>query len=64
MSRYSFRGINSRILFFDCAFDIMEECSEEHKAISWGLVDAKLSCYLDETLFIAKKDTLKKLKER
>lgn len=42
----------------------MEECPEEHKAISWGLVDAKLSCYPDETLFIAKKDTLKKLKER
>lgn len=61
------RKINPRILFFDCAFDIMETCPGTYKEISWGLTDLKLNCYPDETLIEARKryfaDAKKKIEE-
>lgn len=49
------RKINPQIIFFDCAFDIMEKSPKLYKEISWGLTDFKLSCYPDETLIEARK---------
>lgn len=44
------KSINSKIIYFDCAFDLMEECPESYKEISRGLTDMKLACYPDEEL--------------
>ncbi len=61
------KRINPRILFFDCTFDLMEECPELYQEISWGLNDLKLSCYPDETLTAARKcyflETKKKIED-
>lgn len=35
------KRINPKILYFDCAFDLMEECPESYKEISRGLTDMK-----------------------
>lgn len=48
------KEINPQILFFDCAFDLMKECPDMFKKISWGLTELKLSCYPDETLVVAR----------
>ena len=49
------KKINPRILFFDCSFDLMEECPHLYSEISWGLSDFKLACYPNETLAAARK---------
>lgn len=49
------RRINPQILFFECAFDLLETCPDMYKEISWGLTDLKLACYPDETLVEARK---------
>ena len=49
------KRINPRILFFECAFDLMEECPDMYQQISWGLTDLKLACYPDESLIEARK---------
>lgn len=49
------RKINPQILFFDCAFELMEECPDMYREISWGLTDLKLACYPDEVLTKARK---------
>ena len=48
------KRINPQILFFDCAFDLMEKCPGMYKEISRGLTDLKLACYPDETLIEAR----------
>ena len=58
------KRINPQILFFDCAFDLMEESLEIYKEISWGLTDLKLACYPDETLLTARKRYFANLKIR
>lgn len=49
------RKINPQILFFDCAFELMEECPDMYREISWGLTNLKLACYPDEALIKARK---------
>lgn len=49
------KRINPRILFFECAFDLMETCPDMYRQISWGLTDLKLACYPDESLIKARK---------
>lgn len=49
------RKINPQMLFFDCAFDLLEECPEKYREISRGLTDFKLGCYPDETLIEARR---------
>ena len=44
------RRINPQILFFDCAFDLMETSPDTYKEMSWGLTDVKLACHPDDTL--------------
>ena len=49
------KRMNPRMLFFDCAFDLMENCPDEYKEISRGLTEVKLSCYPDESLIEERK---------
>ena len=49
------KKINPQILFFECAFDLMENCPNMYKEISWGFTDLKLACYPDDTLVEARK---------
>ena len=47
--------MNERMLYFDCAFDLMEEAPECYKQISRGLTDVGLCCYPDAELIEARK---------
>lgn len=49
------KRMNPQILFFDCAFELMENYPDIYKEISWGLTDLNLACYPDETLTEARK---------
>lgn len=58
------RQINSQMLFFDRAFDLMETCPDMYKKISWGLSELKLDCYPDETLIEARKRYFAEAKQK
>lgn len=49
------KRINTNLLFFDCAFDLMTNAPECYKEICRGLTEVKLSCYPDEELIDAQK---------
>ncbi|MBD5526523.1 MAG: hypothetical protein HDR04_19410 [Lachnospiraceae bacterium] len=38
------KQINPQLLYFDCAFDIMEKCPDFYTKMSRGLTDIHLSC--------------------
>lgn len=44
------KRMNPKIIYFDCVFDLMEECPENYKEISRGLTDMKFACYPDAEL--------------
>lgn len=58
------KKINPNMLFFDCAFDLLENEPELYKDLCRGLSDCKLSCYPDEELLKAKKDYFERMKTR
>lgn len=58
------KQMNPRLIFFDCAFDLMEESPETFQEISWGLADVRLSCYLDETLVKARNSYFANIKKK
>lgn len=58
------KQINPKILFFDCTFDIMEECPDNFRKISLGLTNLKLSCYPDESTVKARKKYFADIKKR
>lgn len=58
------RQINPDIVFFDCAFDIRENCPEMFREMSQGLTYLKLSCYPDETLVAARNEYFEKAKKK
>lgn len=61
------KKINLRLLFFDCAFDIMEQCPDEYLKMQLGLSEYKLLCYPDKEIREARKQyfsaTQKKIEE-
>lgn len=58
------KSINPKIIYFDCAFDLMEECPESYKEISRGLTDMRLACYPDEELIENRKNYFAEIKQK
>ena len=58
------KSINPKIINFDCAFDLMEECPESYKEISRGLTDLRLACYPDEELIENRKNYFAEIKQK
>lgn len=44
------KKINPRLIYFDCAFDIMEKRPEEYETMRRGLTGIRLSCYPDDKM--------------
>lgn len=44
------KQVNPRLIYFDCAFDLMEKCPQEYDAMRRGLTEVRLSCYPDAHL--------------
>lgn len=44
------KQINPRLVYFDCAFEVMETCPEAYLEMRRGLTDVRLSCYPDKEL--------------
>lgn len=44
------KQINPKLIYFDCAFEIMEECPETYADVRKGLTEIHLSCYPDSEL--------------
>ena len=49
------KQINPKLIYFDCAFDIMEKCPEMYANMRKGLSNIHLSCYPDSEL-VAQRD--------
>lgn len=57
------KQINPQLLYFDCAFEIMEECPEIYKDMRRGLTNIHLSCYPDSELIAQRNAYFAKVKE-
>lgn len=44
------KRLNPRLVYFDCAFEVMETCPEAYLEMRGGLTDTRLSCYPDAEL--------------
>lgn len=49
------KKINKALIFFDCAFDILNDEPEFYNEICLGITDIKLSCYPNKELITARK---------
>ena len=49
------KKINKALIFFDCAFDILNDEPEFYNEICLGITDIKLSCYPNKELIAARK---------
>lgn len=58
------KRINPKLIYFDCAFEIMEACPEEYLEMKRGLSDVRLSCYPDEELVAERKEYFARKKEQ
>lgn len=58
------KQINPQLLYFDCAFDIMEECPEIYTDMRKGLADIHLSCYPDSELVTRRNAYFARVKEQ
>lgn len=57
------KQINPRLLYFDCAFALMEECPDMYRRIQRGLTGFRLSCYPDPELIRERNDYFANAKE-
>lgn len=60
----SWKQINPQLLYFDCAFDIMEKCPEFYMKMRRGLTDIHLSCYPDSELIAQRNEYFARVKEQ
>lgn len=58
------KQINPQLIFFDCAFEIMEECPEIYTDVRKGLTDVRLSCYPDPELAAQRNAYFVRVKEQ
>lgn len=58
------KQINPQLLYFDCAFEIMEEEPKTYKMLCRGLTNARLGCYPDEELIANRKAYFKSIEEK
>lgn len=56
--------INPKILFFDCAFDLMEKSPELYQEIRSGSTCLKLACYPDKAMKDARKKYFQDAKKK
>ncbi|MBD5506995.1 MAG: hypothetical protein HDR05_02780 [Lachnospiraceae bacterium] len=54
---------NPQLLFFDCAFDLMEKYPDIYLEMRRGLRDIHLSCYPDSELIAARKAYFERIRE-
>lgn len=58
------KKINNNILFFECAFDIMENYPQKYKEMCRGMSNIGLSCYPDQELVNERKEYFKRWKSK
>lgn len=58
------KQINPQLIYFDCAFDIMEECPETYADVRKGLTEIRLSCYPNPELAAQRDAYFTRVKEQ
>ena len=58
------KQINPKLLYFDCAFELMEACPREYLEMKRGLRDVRLSCYPDQELIAERREYFARKKEQ
>lgn len=58
------KQVNSILIYFDCAFDLMEQCPQVYEAMRRGLTEVHLSCYPDAHLLAERNAYFEQAKKR
>lgn len=58
------KRMNPRLVYFDCAFEVMETCPEAYMEMRRGLTETRLSCYPDAELIEKRKAYFAKAKAK
>lgn len=58
------RQMNPRLLYFECAFDLMETCPKQYLQMRRGLTGVRLACYPDDELLEERNDYFNRIKEK
>lgn len=58
------KQVNPILIYFDCAFDLMEQCPQEYEAMRRGLTETRLSCYPDAHLLAERNAYFEQVKKR
>lgn len=58
------KRINPQLVYFDCAFDMMEKCPEFYLEMRRGLTDVHLSCYPDAEFIAKRKAYFERIREK
>lgn len=58
------KRMNPRLVYFDCAFEVMETCPEAYLEMRRGLTDTRLSCYPDAELIEKRNAYFARAKEK
>lgn len=57
------KRINPQLIYFDCAFDVMEKCPKFYLEMCRGLTNIHLSCYPDSELVAKRKAYFERIRE-
>lgn len=58
------KQVNPILIYFDCAFDLMEQCPKVYEEMRRGLTEARLSCYPDAHLLAKRNAYFEQIKKR
>ena len=57
------KQMNPKLLYFECAFDLMEACPKQYLQMRRGLTGVRLACYPDDELLGERNDYFNRIKE-
>lgn len=57
------KQVNPILIYFDCAFDLMEKSPQEYDAMRRGLTEVRLSCYPDAHLLAKRNAYFEQIKK-
>ncbi len=58
------KRVNPQLLYFDCAFDVMEKSPKFYLEMRRGLTDVHLSCYPDAEMVAKRKAYFERIREK
>lgn len=58
------KQMNPKLLYFECAFELMETCPKQYLQMRRGVTEVHLACYPDDELLMERNDYFNRIKEK